>query len=165
MRDNSEKWFNSFQNTIGSIATSKFYYFCIYLIPFLRSQYQLGRKALVKGQHEYGEIGPSLHDKHNKRIIDENKDGDLLVFNVREGWEPLCKFLNVDIPENIPFPNSNDANDIKRKILFAKVLGLFTWSIVGGLFIFFNIFDFTDKIKQNGILWTIFIFENMYIRL
>ncbi|TGZ58499.1 hypothetical protein CRM22_009601 [Opisthorchis felineus] len=42
----------------------------------------------------------------------------LLVYNIREGWGPLCKFLNVPIP-NEPFPCTNDQTivaRIKRKI-------------------------------------------------
>ena len=31
----------------------------------------------------------------------------LLVFQVREGWEPLCQFLGVPVPDQ-PFPNVND---------------------------------------------------------
>ena len=31
----------------------------------------------------------------------------LLVFDVSEGWEPLCSFLAVPVPEQ-PFPRSND---------------------------------------------------------
>ena len=30
----------------------------------------------------------------------------LLTFDVREGWEPLCKFLGQPVPD-VPFPNSN----------------------------------------------------------
>ena len=30
----------------------------------------------------------------------------LLVFNVKDGWEPLCQFLEVDVP-NKPFPHRN----------------------------------------------------------
>ena len=28
----------------------------------------------------------------------------LLVFDVRDGWEPLCKFLGVPVPEGQDFP-------------------------------------------------------------
>ncbi|GLZ14377.1 sulfotransferase family protein [Actinomadura sp. NBRC 104425] len=31
----------------------------------------------------------------------------LLVFDVREGWKPLCRFLDVDVP-GIPFPHLNE---------------------------------------------------------
>lgn len=34
----------------------------------------------------------------------------LLVYNLNEGWEPLCKFLEVPVP-NIPFPNVNKQKD------------------------------------------------------
>mmetsp|Transcript_14678 Transcript_14678/g.16240 ORF Transcript_14678/g.16240 Transcript_14678/m.16240 type:complete len:168 (-) Transcript_14678:205-708(-) len=39
----------------------------------------------------------------------------LLVFDVREGWEPLCKFLDLPIPDQ-PFPNVNDANQMEKFI-------------------------------------------------
>ena len=43
----------------------------------------------------------------------------LLVYDVREGWEPLCEFLGVDIPAvNFPRVNSRDET---RKILDAMV--------------------------------------------
>jgi hypothetical protein len=32
----------------------------------------------------------------------------LLVFDVKEVWEPLCTFLGVPIPEHEPFPHVND---------------------------------------------------------
>ncbi|WP_043620090.1 sulfotransferase family protein [Nonomuraea candida] len=36
----------------------------------------------------------------------------LLVFDVREGWEPLCRFLEVDVPRE-PFPHLNDAKSLQ----------------------------------------------------
>jgi len=30
----------------------------------------------------------------------------LLVYNCKEGWEPLCKFLDVEVPP-VPFPHEN----------------------------------------------------------
>ena len=35
----------------------------------------------------------------------------LLIFNVKEGWEPLCKFLGAEIPE-LPFPRVNTEMDM-----------------------------------------------------
>ena len=37
----------------------------------------------------------------------------LLVYNVREGWEPLCNFLELPVPE-VPFPNQNSAKGYKK---------------------------------------------------
>ena len=36
----------------------------------------------------------------------------LLVFNVREGWEPLCGFLGVAVPET-PYPKTNSSKEFK----------------------------------------------------
>ena len=36
----------------------------------------------------------------------------LLVFDVKEGWDPLCKFLDVPVP-NAPFPWENDAAELR----------------------------------------------------
>ncbi|HET9920220.1 MAG TPA: sulfotransferase, partial [Ktedonobacteraceae bacterium] len=33
---------------------------------------------------------------------------NLLVYNVKEGWEPLCAFLKVEFPVDKPFPHLND---------------------------------------------------------
>lgn len=39
----------------------------------------------------------------------------LLIFKVDQGWEPLCKFLDVKIP-NSKFPNVNDRAEVKKTI-------------------------------------------------
>lgn len=37
----------------------------------------------------------------------------LLVFEVKQGWEPLCEFLEVPVPEE-DFPRVNDAEDFAK---------------------------------------------------
>jgi hypothetical protein len=37
----------------------------------------------------------------------------LLVFDVAQGWEPLCAFLGVPVPDE-PFPHVNDAAAFRR---------------------------------------------------
>ena len=39
----------------------------------------------------------------------------LLIFDVREGWEPLCSFLEVPVP-NHPFPHANDRATTQESI-------------------------------------------------
>ena len=45
-----------------------------------------------------------------KRTVPPEK---LLVFEVKQGWEPLCKFLNVPIPDK-PFPHTNKGESFQR---------------------------------------------------
>ena len=42
-----------------------------------------------------------------KQLCEYTKKENILVYNVRQGWEPLCKFVNKPIPENKQFPRSN----------------------------------------------------------
>lgn len=39
----------------------------------------------------------------------------LLVFDVRQGWEPLCKFLGVAVPGQ-SFPHENDAGNLVKRV-------------------------------------------------
>jgi hypothetical protein len=40
----------------------------------------------------------------------------LLVFDVRQGWQPLCDFLGVPVPRGERFPHANDAASFRRAI-------------------------------------------------
>jgi hypothetical protein len=42
----------------------------------------------------------------------------LLVYQVKDGWEPLCRFLGVQIPDT-PFPRSNDRAEFWDKVAAA----------------------------------------------
>ena len=133
VRDSHEKWYESFTNTIGPLITDHILIFALYPIRSLRLQCIIARKIQKKWIAEYGGMGPQVHRQHNARVISENKEHDLLVFNVKEGWGPLCKFLEVEVPRDVPFPNVNDTNQIKRFILVAKTMGWCVWIFVGVL--------------------------------
>jgi hypothetical protein len=45
------------------------------------------------------------HNEEVKRYVPAEK---LLVYNVKEGWEPLCAFLGVAVPAGRAFPHDND---------------------------------------------------------
>jgi len=42
----------------------------------------------------------------------------LLIFNVKEGWEPLCHFLGHPIPAGIPFPHVNTKARLQGEMCF-----------------------------------------------
>ena len=52
-------------------------------------------------------------DRHFPDLLDLLRPDDLLVLNVTTsaGWEPLCNFLGVPVPDE-PFPNVNKAAGI-----------------------------------------------------
>ena len=67
----------------------------------------------------------------------------LLVFNVKEGWEPLCKFLDCPVP-TIPFPNINDRREI---LMVFNILRAVSWITVLGLpLLMYKMFSFCENL-------------------
>ena len=59
-------------------------------------------KAIREGEEAAVEFFRS-HTADVKSHVPEDR---LLVFDVKDGWEPLCNFLDVPVPDH-PFPNTN----------------------------------------------------------
>ena len=49
--------------------------------------------------------------RRNREVIDALPPERLLVFSPKEGWEPLCGFLGVPVP-NEPFPRINSRDEL-----------------------------------------------------
>ena len=68
---------------------------------------------------------------YNKWVAEVQKTvaaENLLVFNVKEGWPPLCHFLGLPEPL-LPFPRTNDSNTKKAQYTKRKIKAYLT--IVG----------------------------------
>lgn len=50
----------------------------------------------------------------------------LLVFDVKQGWEPLCRFLEVPVPDQ-PFPHVNDTAEFQGRI---RSMNAMSWAIL-----------------------------------
>ncbi|KAB8070528.1 P-loop containing nucleoside triphosphate hydrolase protein [Aspergillus leporis] len=64
------------------------------------------------------------HIEWLKEIVPEER---LVFFDVKDGWEPLCKALGKDIPD-IPFPQINDSDEIGRIAKLHIQRGLMRWA-------------------------------------
>ena len=53
---------------------------------------------------------------HNQAVRDAIPPDRLLIFDVKEGWGPLCAFLDVPIPEGEPFPHLNDTAEFQANV-------------------------------------------------
>jgi hypothetical protein len=54
--------------------------------------------------------------KRHNRTVQETVPADrLLVYQAREGWEPLCSFLGVPVPEGESFPHVNDTAEFRAR--------------------------------------------------
>ncbi|KAI1866709.1 uncharacterized protein JN550_007562 [Neoarthrinium moseri] len=81
----------------------------------------------------YGDCEPATvktYDRHMmwlKEIVPEDR---LILFNVKDGWGPLCKALGKQVPEGVPFPSINDGQAIDK---FAKLMvqrGILRWLVI-----------------------------------
>jgi hypothetical protein len=52
-------------------------------------------------------------ERRNQKVIDSLPPERLLVYSPREGWEPLCSFLGVPVPDE-PYPRINSRDEISQ---------------------------------------------------
>ena len=57
----------------------------------------------------------AAYERHNSEVRRTVAAERLLVYELAEGWEPLCRFLGVPIPDQ-PFPRSNSTEDFLRMV-------------------------------------------------
>ncbi|KAJ9507524.1 hypothetical protein QJQ45_006534 [Haematococcus lacustris] len=80
-----------------------------------------------------------IHDKEHMRQVFEGWNAEvqrvvppdrLLVFNVKQGWAPLCAFLGVPVPDDKSFPNVNDSAEFQQVLVkIRRALTLLSWGI------------------------------------
>jgi hypothetical protein len=56
-----------------------------------------------------------FYRRHNQTVQQVIPPDRLLVYNVAQGWDPLCRFLGVDAPD-APFPKVNSRDDFARHV-------------------------------------------------
>ena len=74
------------------------------------------------------------HIEEVKRTVPSER---LLIFDARQGWAPLCAFLNVPIPANKPYPHLNDSARMKRMLKIAPAIFAGTLTTIAILIVMF----------------------------
>ena len=102
-------------------------------------------KSLLLGE----EASVNFFNEHKQEVMRSVAPEKLLVFDVREGWEPLCQFLKVPIPD-APFPNVNDRMEIK--IAFNTIRAVAWLSIFMLVLLIVYMLLYIDDFIQFGLL-------------
>jgi len=77
----------------------------------------------------------------------------LLEYNVKQGWEPLCEFLEIADCPNTPFPRTNSARSVQVQSISAFLSPL----IVVLFCLFFAFVHFFQRLTGMTVLeWTNF---------
>lgn len=142
VRDSGDQWANSWR-TLLEIAALMDRPFSLSFPSFL--QWMPSMRALRKIRcwwgtgtiglqkcalaYKYGEHSsewlPDQYAAHNRRVRAIVPAASLLEFNVKEGWDPLCAFLGVPVPDR-PFPRVNDSAFLKRARMLICIV-VYSW--------------------------------------
>jgi len=106
-----EKWYESARKTIYQVAADR-----KLLSPHARMINALIWEGTFDGRFEDKDYAIAVflqHIEEVKRLVPVEK---LLVYDVKEGWEPLCTFLGVEVPVDTPFPHLNDRLEFMGRV-------------------------------------------------
>jgi Sulfotransferase domain len=60
-------------------------------------------------------------EEWNQAVIDGVPADRLLVWHPKDGWEPLCELLEMDVPE-APLPNVNDTENFRKNLIMGPAV-------------------------------------------
>ncbi|KAF6811784.1 nad dependent epimerase dehydratase [Colletotrichum sojae] len=130
-----DAWVRSIQKT-GDASLQSILSFALFLVPTMR---WFPRYIDVLSRTRWHELFPhsgpvpdrstwDVHQAWLKRTVPADQ---LLFFDVKEGWGPLCKALGKPVP-HVPFPRINDGDAIEALAKEQLLRGAKRWAVVFG---------------------------------
>ncbi|KAF7546989.1 hypothetical protein G7046_g9144 [Stylonectria norvegica] len=117
-----DKWFKSIDEGVLKALWSPMAEFSIsYMEPILGSVAGVASRKEMMGLFEARTVEEArqnarkTYDRHHRVIREMVPPGQLLVYKMGDGWEPLCEFLGKPMPDT-DFPWVNEAAELKRVI-------------------------------------------------
>jgi hypothetical protein len=117
-----EKWYESVVNTLYSIQKQNWNAVNSILLRFfapnMRKLVRMNNAVVWEGtfQGKFAEkdYALSIYNRHIEEVKKRVPPDRLLVYNVKEGWGPLCAFLGVEVPDK-PFPHLNNRAEFAER--------------------------------------------------
>lgn len=124
-----EKWYDSTYNTLyqialqmsgdGSAVPEDERGFAERIFPTIDRMIWQGT---FDGRFADREYAIDVFQRHNAQVKEAVPAERLLVYQLSEGWEPLCNFLGVDVPDE-DFPRVNDSASLPELARQARESG------------------------------------------
>jgi hypothetical protein len=76
---------------------------------------------MVRSRGDAEEMAAGMK-RWNEEVIDTVPSERLLVWWPTDGWEPLCEFLEVPVPDG-PVPNVNDTENFQKNLIMGPAIG------------------------------------------
>lgn len=130
-----ESWYRSTRNTIyeisrvvGGSRLSRLVFGTVgFIVPQARTVGRMTDELIWQGtfdgRFEDEAYARAVFQRHNNGVVRHVPPDKLLVYDVKHGWEPLCEFLDVPVPDE-PFPRLNDTADFRRRVLAVRALSI-----------------------------------------
>ncbi len=84
------------------------------------------RSGLIYGQEPDLDWMAAAMGRYHAEVRRDVPSERLLEWSVAEGWEPLCAFLDVPVPE-MPFPHLNDTKTFNDRVVDGSLIALQEW--------------------------------------
>lgn len=78
-------------------------------------------RGTFDGRFEDKSYAIGVFERHSAEVQQRVLEDRLLVYDIKAGWEPLCEFLGVEVPDE-PFPRTNDSAEMRRRLRGVKAL-------------------------------------------
>ena len=118
-----DSWVKSVANQLKTVEAVKSRTMAL-LSPTMRKMYYIGDsnvRALVGSCNKNSTCvfrkRYRIHNHHVKSIVSPDK---LLVYNVQQGWKPLCDFLGCEVPA-VAFPYENVKGEVAKNLVSLSV--------------------------------------------
>jgi hypothetical protein len=122
-----ERWYESVRNTIYELSSlnsglrfSRVAFAAVTLFAFGRISRgnpvdNIIWEGTFDNRFEDKPYAIGVFERHNEEVERRVPPDKLLVYEVKEGWGPLCEFLGVEEPDK-PFPRLNDTAEMRRRL-------------------------------------------------
>jgi Sulfotransferase domain len=118
-----ERWFQSFLTLQETTDHFRIFRFVPRVARFLNFVDLLLGKVFDFGSPRDHDHCIDVFNRHNREVEAHVPADRLLVFQVQEGWGPLCKFLGREVPAGIPFPHLNEGRAALEKLAREHLYG------------------------------------------
>jgi len=109
-RRDPQRWYESVMNTIYPSTLAGMKSDDPEIKARLEMVFEVIWDGVFSGRMDDKDHVIAIFEAHNQSVIDQVPADRLLVFDASQGWQPLCDFLEVPVPEG-PYPRTNTTED------------------------------------------------------